>query len=283
MKIWYGSDLHCDCWYIGMDIFHHIPNWNDYDLFIFAGDITEWCVGFGEKNLAYTLVIGPLLEKGKEIIYVPGNHEFYGGDYDEINDDMADFFKNIPGITFLQYGMLHSIPGVADFIGGTMWTDVFKGNILAGKFMQSRMNDRKCITRGYKHFSYKDLISQCKIMQSNIVTWFEKKKLQGNDVPVIVISHHAPSYKSLDPAYCGGNSLDRRDRYINSGYASDLEHLMFNHKIDYWIHGHIHLVWNYKVGNTNVLANPLGYLGVKWETPNDNLGAVMLEIGKKND
>ena len=273
MKIWYGSDMHTEWWPFGMTILDLIPNYEEFDLFIIAGDIAEWRVGGGETNNAMKDVIRPLLNAGKRGIVIPGNHEFYDGDYDEINEDMYNFFSKIDGFEFLQFGDLHQIKGVVDIIGGTLWTDVFNGNFLAGKFMQSRMNDRANITRGFRRLSYKDFMSENAIMLKSIDDLFKSGRLQGNGVPVIVVSHHAPSFKSLHPDFINGDpdSLDNRTRYINSGYASNLDAFIKSHAIDYWIHGHVHHVFDYMLGNTRILCNPFGYIGVTFESVNKNL------------
>lgn len=278
MKIWYGSDLHVEWWMVGMTIFDHIWNWKTFDYFIFAGDIGEWKVGKGEENDHMKLVIRPLLDAGKQVLLIPGNHEYYFGDLDEVNEDMEAFFKNVPGATFLQYGMMHSIPGVVDIIGGTFWTDVFKGNKIAGKYMQSRMNDRKNITKDMRLFSYKDMISENSLMLNNIKMHFEEGRVQGGDVPVIVVSHHAPSAKSIHPSYIKPHTLDSRERYLNAGYVSCHDDFIKSFPITYWIHGHIHYVWDYMIGNTRMLCNPLGYLGVSFEDSNNCLGNVLIEV-----
>lgn len=255
-----------------------VPNWSDFDFFVFAGDIGEWRVGKGEENAAMKLVIRPLLDAGKQVLVIAGNHEYYFGDLDEINEDMEAFYKTVPGVIYLQYGMIHSIPGVIDFIGGTLWTDVFKGNKIAGKFMQSRMNDRKYITKGVKLFSYKNMISEHELMLRNIRSHFEEGRVQGGDVPVMVISHHAPSAKSIHPEYVNPTTLDSRERYINAGYVSNCDDFIKSLPITYWIHAHVHHKWDYMIGNTRILCNPLGYIAVEFEKPNLNLGDVLIEV-----
>ncbi|HEX7883576.1 MAG TPA: hypothetical protein VF499_12660 [Afipia sp.] len=69
----------------------------------------------------------------------------------------------------------------------------------------------------------------------------------------VVISHHAPSYRSLMSRGLAFSDLD----YC---YASNLEALMHGpHAPSVWIHGHIHASRDYRIGDTRVIANPRGY------------------------
>ena len=48
------------------------------------------------------------------------------------------------------------------------------------------------------------------------------------------------------------------DKELNTLYASDMEYLMTNN-VKLWIHGHTHNGFDYTVGNTRVVCNPVGY------------------------
>ena len=73
----------------------------------------------------------------------------------------------------------------------------------------------------------------------------------ANDIPCVVITHHAPSMKSIHEKYAN-------DTELNTLYASDMEYLMSNN-VKLWIHGHTHNSFDYTVGNTRVVCNPVGY------------------------
>ena len=68
----------------------------------------------------------------------------------------------------------------------------------------------------------------------------------------VVITHHAPSEKSVHPRYA--NNL------LTPAFASDLEDLMEGDRVALWIHGHTHDVFDYEVYGTRVVCNPRGYL-----------------------
>jgi hypothetical protein len=69
----------------------------------------------------------------------------------------------------------------------------------------------------------------------------------------VVITHHAPSYRSLRNR---GLSFDNLDWC----YASDLEALMYGDNApSLWLHGHIHANRDYTIGATRIVSNPRGY------------------------
>lgn len=69
----------------------------------------------------------------------------------------------------------------------------------------------------------------------------------------IIVSHHAPSYKSIHPKYHGDG--------LNHCFVSDLENDILNmHKPPkLWIFGHIHDPCWYYINDTLFIANPKGY------------------------
>jgi hypothetical protein len=80
------------------------------------------------------------------------------------------------------------------------------------------------------------------------------------DKPVVVITHMAPSFMSVNEKYL-------HDTVTNGGYASDMSEFILDHdNIKVWVHGHMHNPVDYMIGDTRVLANPRGY--VPWESDN---------------
>lgn len=74
--------------------------------------------------------------------------------------------------------------------------------------------------------------------------------LKTSKEPVIVITHHLPSYKSIHPKYSHLSDT-------NGAFASNLDDLV---KLSYmWMHGHTHTSFDYKIGDTRVICNPRGY------------------------
>jgi hypothetical protein len=91
------------------------------------------------------------------------------------------------------------------------------------------------------------------------LTFFEialqNKRERAQPLPVVVVTHHAPSKLSIKPKY-------QHDQLMNGGYSSDLSEFILDHpEIRVWTHGHTHDTFDYTVGDTRVLCNPRGYAG----------------------
>ena len=76
-----------------------------------------------------------------------------------------------------------------------------------------------------------------------------KKDFSGK---TIVLSHHAPSFKSIAEKFKGS--------ITNGSFASNLEDIIEKYKIYIWFHGHVHHKVNYFLYNTLIHCNPRGYL-----------------------
>jgi hypothetical protein len=56
----------------------------------------------------------------------------------------------------------------------------------------------------------------------------------------------------------------RPSNLLNGAYMSDLDNFIEIHsQIKYWIHGHTHKKQNYIIGETSIVCNPRGYLGIE--------------------
>jgi Icc-related predicted phosphoesterase len=66
-----------------------------------------------------------------------------------------------------------------------------------------------------------------------------------------VITHHAPSPKSVHPRFAGSP--------LNACFVSDAERLIDGRRAQLWIHGHTHDSFDYTVNGARVLCNPRGY------------------------
>jgi Icc-related predicted phosphoesterase len=80
--------------------------------------------------------------------------------------------------------------------------------------------------------------------------WLERKLAEPHAGPTVVVTHHAPSRRSVHPRFDGSP--------LNACFVSDLEHLL-DGRACLWIHGHTHDSFDYVVGGTRVVCNPRGY------------------------
>ncbi len=233
MKIQILSDLHIEYEYLD------IPNIGA-DILILAGDILV-----GKDSVKY---IENFRKNYKEVIYVPGNHEYYGGNISMVSKEISEMCEQAD-IKFLDNN--HFIMDDYCFIGSTLWTDFrLYGEELEkiGFYMnraRNALNDFNLIRYASMYFSPSHCATLSLMSQNYIKENLEKYKKKKK----IVITHHAPSMKSVHEKYLGN--------ILNPCFANNLDNLVS--QSDIWIHGHVHDSFDYKIGKARVLANPRGY------------------------
>ena len=189
------------------------------------------------------------------VIYLAGNHEFYGGRWNKTLEVLRNYMENYKNIHFLERDCL-TINDVT-FIAGTLWTDMNDHDPLTLHAVRDMMNDYREIT-----FDDKDGGYYHKLRPVNTVTRhtqmrsFIRNVVEGNhDKKYVVCTHHAPSFQSIPPEYRG-------QHLMNGAYASKLEEFILDRpQIKLWTHGHTHDPWDYMIGDTRIVCNPRGYKG----------------------
>lgn len=81
--------------------------------------------------------------------------------------------------------------------------------------------------------------------------WLQIKRAESFSGPIVVITHHAPSRKSIHPKFA--------DSLLNACFVSDARHLIDGSRAHLWIHGHTHDSFDYFLNGTRVVCNPRGY------------------------
>lgn len=244
MKLQIVSDLHQEFGFgdIAFD---------NADVVIFAGD-----TNLGTKGIEWIKT----KIKNIPVIYILGNHEYYKGSYPKTLNQIKDAASN-SNIHVLENKAVE-IDGIT-FHGTTLWTDfqLFGSPRVYGSLCQEKMNDYKLIRRDP---SYSKLRSIDTFNIHNVsIKWLENSLTTSETKQNIVITHHAPSIKSIPFNY--------KDDVISSAYASNLESFIEQHQPDYWIHGHLHTPCEYKINKTHVICNPHGYISEKYQGFNSEL------------
>ena len=236
MKVQILSDLHVE---FGNRL---PPPAHGADVIVLAGDIAPY------RPDVLKMVGGTY--SGRRVLYVPGNHEFYGGDIDTVSEAMTRDCATI-GLEFLDRRAV-TIDGVR-FIGATLWTDfALDGSaavVAAQQTARQGMPDFRVIRQAGLAFS-----PQESVRRHDADRDFIEQELRGAadaDLTAVVITHHAPTPRSIRPWY-QGNAL-------NPAFASRLDALIAKHAPPLWIHGHMHDSIDEQVGETRVVANPGGY------------------------
>lgn len=141
LRVFYGSDFHADFWKSNIQPFTSRVDINKFDLFLLAGDVSEWEDWGGNCLNLYDQI----LSAGKPIIMIPGNHEFYGGNYQKVMREMAEYAQIHDNFYFLERNYVDLPVQELRIWGDTLWTD-FRGDETARAIAQRYMNDYRQIT-----------------------------------------------------------------------------------------------------------------------------------------
>jgi predicted phosphodiesterase len=211
----------------------------DADVIVLAGDI-----GVGVGGLNWTLN----QRLSKTFIYVPGNHEFYGHDISLIDELRNSAPRNLHVLDNEQV-VIDDIR----FLGAVLWTDFCLFGEAEKWFSMQRarqdMNDFFHIRYGDRRFTPADSVALHEVSRR----WLTAKLAEPFGGKTIVVTHHAPSARSVAPRFV--NDL------LTPAFASNLEELMDGQRAVLWIHGHMHDPFDYEINGTRVVCNPRGYPG----------------------
>lgn len=265
MKISLASDLHLEFGDL------NLQNVHDSDVLILAGDIltSQELHDFPEEKISdIQNTIEQLLTRRKiaqnyrnflkrvsfqfpEVIYIAGNHEFYNGKWLKTLEILRDECSKFTNVHFLEDNSVTINDTL--FVGGTLWTDMNRGDPNTLHAIASVMNDYRVIRHdglGYTKLRPAHTISR----HRNTMEFFKSTVENNKDKKIVVVSHMAPSHMSIHEQYKGD--------YINNGaYYSDLSNFILdNPQIKLWCHGHVHNPFDYMIGTTRILCNPRGYV-----------------------
>ena len=250
MKILVLSDLHLE----RFDLDTCLPDGRridaEADVVVLAGDIDSRAKGIHWASETFGK---------KPVVFVAGNHEFYGHTHEETIACMR-YEAQECGVHFLERDAV-KINGYR-FLGATLWTDfkVFGDEKIAECNAESiaRINDFRAISTWRPHKLYSPDIgpsrrffpSDAIAIHEETIAWLEAELSRGDPAKTIVVSHHAPHRNSVLPKYAAD--------LTTGAFASDLTRLMGRARL--WIHGHMHNASDYEVNGTRVVTNPRGYV-----------------------
>jgi predicted phosphodiesterase len=234
VKIRVLSDLHLE-----------FQDWNppdaEADIVVLAGDIHS-----GARGVEWARRQFPVLP----ILYVPGNHEFYGRDLQQTLSELQKAGRRF------RVDVLHGrgvVIGGVRFLGATLWTD-FALHGADHRSVARAMSDAKrgmgdfSVIRHGVHGSFRP--EHARAMHLEQVSWIRERLADGFPGPTILVTHHLPHPRSIQRKYWGST--------LNPAFASDLSHFM-GPPVAAWIHGHTHDSCDYVEEDTRIVCNPRGY------------------------
>ncbi|MFS2200583.1 metallophosphoesterase [Pseudomonas sp. Pseusp3] len=186
------------------------------------------------------------------LVYVAGNHEFYGSDLVSTHEQLNSLARGTQIHVLERSEYVHD--GVR-FLGCTLWSDHRLLDSPEDRALGIDLATQ--LIRDFSHIKiapdFPDLftpaISQLVFLQT--VAWLDDCFTRDSSMPTVVVSHFAPTRSSISPAFAGSP--------INSSFVSDLEARIKDWQPALWLHGHTHGSFDYRVGNTRVVCNPRGY------------------------
>jgi Icc-related predicted phosphoesterase len=226
------SDLH-------LEFAPYHPPAVEADVIILAGD-----THLGVRGVKWAREVFP----DKPVIYVAGNHEFYGEAYPTLSNKLR---REVEGsnVHVMENDAVRI--GNVLFLGCTLWTDfALAGNSELARYEAAKsMSDYRKIRMApsYRRLSPRDTYMWCIRSQS----WLRDQFRDSGTDQLVVVTHHAPSARSVPSEFA-------RDT-LSAAYASNLDDLVAESGAALWIHGHIHSACDYQIGATRVICNPRGY------------------------
>lgn len=254
MKIRVLSDLHLEC-----DEPEAIPH-ADADLVILAGDIHNHAEGI--RWAAQTF------DPRVPVVYVPGNHEYYDGEFGALEVAMRDAAAGVDHVHYLNNAALVAPEGGWRVLGTTLWTDfeLFGSNeeamaesiAAAEKVMldfrgpiqvtwPSSAGAAAAASESPRLFTVADTLA----LHAHARTWLAREFAKPFAGKTIVVTHHAPHRESLADRFAAD--------LASAGFVSHLTDLV-GPPAALWIHGHTHTPFDYVANGTRVVCNPRGYV-----------------------
>ena len=168
-----------------------------------------------------------------QVVYITGNHEYYGSSRASVADKLADFDAKVGHFHWLENRAVE-IDGQR-FLGCTLWfPERADGmNPVLGRFL----SDFKQI-KGFSEWVYG--------ANAASEAWLAESVRPGD----VVLTHHIPDEQGSHPKFAG-DPLNRF--FVSQQPASVLS------RAAYWFFGHTHESMAFQIGDTQFRSNPYGY------------------------
>jgi predicted phosphohydrolase len=235
MTIQYASDLHLE-FPSNKAYLKENPLEAKGDILLLAGDIVPFHAIDKHKDF-----FKYVSDHFKTTYWIPGNHEYYHFDIAKKSGVLNEAIKK--NVHLVNNIALH----IEDihFIFSTMWSKIDVNN---NWLIENSMNDFKVI----KNNGYRLSIKEYNAFHKDSMVFLKEafKTIAGKS---IVLTHHVPTFMHYPEKY--------KTSILNSAFAVELFETIEKSNIHYWIYGHHHQnTKDFKIGNTKMLTNQLGYV-----------------------
>jgi hypothetical protein len=207
---------------------------------VLAGDI-----GLGTAGIQWAREWAP----GLPVLYVAGNHEFYGYSLPGLIGELRDAARGTH-VHFMENTEL--VLDDIRFLGCTLWSDFeFDGRERLAQSMAvcERVMRDYHLVRGPGGGALTPADTRALHLRSR--SWLAERLEQPFDGSTVVITHHSPVVL--------GRPASSSMRAIAGAFASDLGTLIGADREALWIFGHTHRAVDLISRGTRVISNPRGY------------------------
>lgn len=191
----------------------------------------------------------------KYVVVVLGNHDYWHGNLTFEVDRLRNELKRLGVANVFVLERTTIVLDQVKFVGGTLWTNMKNGDPLV------KLNFRLTMSADCQYIKQQSdyrKLNEHVIIEKHVATAdyiFKHARRDSPEQVVVVVTHMAPSYSSVNEMY-----RNPSDELANYYYFSDLDQkILDNGQIDLWFHGHTHCPADYLVGNTRVVNNARGY------------------------
>jgi predicted phosphodiesterase len=258
MKIQYMSDLHLE--FADMPVPEVLG-----DVLVLAGDIHV-----GTNAIPW---IEQCAMKFDHVIYLLGNHEYYGQKFwklpGEIQDSLDGNSAYVNGSEEKSIKIFDAITNVhlldnasikiedVHFHGSTLWSD-------AHPMTQFQINDFTRIKYKYANGYGKFSAEECTLLHLAAKKWLHDAILPGEKN--VVLTHFAPSFQMI-------NQMRYTDGDLNTYWATEIIEEFAGNDIKVWISGHTHSAYDKVIAGIHSVSNCRGYIP---HEPVDNFNPVAI-------
>lgn len=238
VKIQYASDLHLEftenTWFLKSHPIQSVA-----DILVLAGDIGY----LGDESFLKHPFWDWASEHFKQVIVIPGNHEFYKGyDLGQLRDGWSLTIRS--NVKYYYNAIIH-LSEDTDLIVSTLWghiepSDAFATEQSVNDFYRIKDNGVVINSERFNKEYYK-----CRAFIEKAVDASKARHL-------VAATHHVPSFELVSPDFMGSP--------INGAFTAELGNFIAYSHIDYWIYGHSHRNIDKVIGNTHCVSNQLGYV-----------------------
>ncbi|HUX62226.1 metallophosphoesterase [Sulfuricella sp.] len=245
MRIALYSDLHLEMVVHRKGALAWEPPVLDVDVAILAGDIGSHAHGIEWAETAFRK-----WPASPEIIYVVGNHEYYGAHIPELTAELRKTAKHL-GVHFLENDAIE-IDGVR-FLGTALWSDF---QLYGKEHRISRLAMAKNYISDYstifgadqKFIEPSDTIQ----LHHDARAFLERELAKPFDGKTIVVTHFSPHRGCVAPRFDG--------EALTPYFTVDMAALMHKHPIALWAFGHTHHNVDFvEEDGCRVISNQRGY------------------------